>query len=130
MATSSFKLTGDKSLKRKLKMLGSTIVESILEEAVLAAAEPIQRQAEANAPRETGRLAGYIQIEVGDKSPGKVEVKIGPGKEGFYGKFVELGTVKSPPHPFLRPAVKQKKNEAFQEFSKVVREALETVRER
>lgn len=127
--SNKFKLTGDKNLKRKLKMLGSTVVENILEEASLAAAEPIQKQAEANAPRKTGRLAGDIQIEVGEKSPGKVEVKIGPGKDGFYGKFVELGTVKSPPHPFLRPAARSRRKEAFQEFSKVVRKALSTVRE-
>ncbi|KKN14049.1 hypothetical protein LCGC14_1000140 [marine sediment metagenome] len=128
--SNKFILKGDKELERKLKMLGRSTVENILEEAVLAAAEPIQKQASSNAPRETGNLSDSIEIEIGEKSHGKVEVKIGPGKNAFYGKFVELGTVNAPPHPFLRPAVKQKKNEAFNEFSKVVRKALNTVREK
>ena len=130
MAGSRFILKGDKELKRKLKQLGTVLVAHVLEEAALAAAEPIKKQAEANAPRKTGTLAKDIHVEVGEKSIGKVEVKIGPGKKGFYGKFVELGTVKSPPHPFLRPAVKQKKKEAFQEFSDVIRTALAKVREK
>ncbi len=125
-----FKLTGDKELKRKLKLLGTRLVAQVLEEAALAAAEPIKQQAEINAPRKSGTLASDIHAEVADKSPGKVEVNIGPGKRAFYGKFVELGTVKSPPHPCLRPAVKQKKTEAFQEFSKTIRKALAKVRER
>ena len=128
--TNKFIFKGDKDLERKLKMLGSTIMANVLEEAVIAAGEPIRDQASANAPRKTGRLAGDIHVEVGEKSVGKVEVKIGPGKDSFYGKFVELGTVSTPPSPFLRPAVKQRKQEAFQEFSKVVRKALSTVKER
>jgi HK97 gp10 family phage protein len=62
-------------------------------------------QAKSKAPRATGNLASEIAYEVvptRNTITGWVGVKKG---DAFYGYFQELGTRRSPAHPFLRPAV-------------------------
>lgn len=45
--------------------------------------------------------------------------------KGFYGRFIELGTQKMKPQPFLRPAIEGKRGEAVAEFVKFFRVAVE-----
>ena len=65
----------------------------------------VAEQAEANAPRRTGRLSRDIAYEV--KGEGKDIVGyVGVKKGGaFYGLFVERGTRRMRAQPFLRPAL-------------------------
>jgi len=113
----TIRIDGFDILKRKLRALGDVAADT-LEEAVLAGAKIIQEDASRRAPRRTGKLSQSIGIEVGDKTRDKVAVDVGPTKEAFYGKFVEMGhaLVRGrrkaekrvigyvPPKPFLRPA--------------------------
>ena len=48
------------------------------------------------------------------------------GKKGgaWYWHFLEFGTAKQPPQPYMRPAFEAKKVEAAQDFSKLVQKAL------
>jgi HK97 gp10 family phage protein len=54
--------------------------------------------------------------------------------EAYYGMFIELGTVKMPAQPFLRPAFESKKVEAVEtfrvEFAKAIDAAAKKVRGR
>ena len=64
-------------------------------------------QAQARAPKRTGKLQGDIDYTVtAEKSDivGRVGVKSGK-TAAFYGWFVEVGTRKMAAKPFLRPAV-------------------------
>lgn len=124
-----FELQGDKDLIRKLNMLGEKQIPAVLEKAALAASEIVREEAAQRAPVDTGTLSRNISKETVEKSKSVVEVNIGPGPQAFYGKFVELGTVKQPPHPFLRPAAETKQNEATKAFSKVLEAELEKARE-
>ena len=70
-----------------------------LSQVVRKAAFDIEAQAKANAPVDTGALRNSIQAE----TTGELEGEVGVGVE--YGPYVEFGTVKTAPQPFLGPAV-------------------------
>lgn len=128
------RVTGADELTRRLNILGEQAKE-VIEPAAKAGAEVIQMAASEKAPRgETGLLSELITYGTREKRPLKVTVDIGTAKEVFYGRFVELGhplvrgSKKAdkkvignvPPHPFLRPALDENK----QEVKKVVAEEI------
>ena len=51
-----------------------------------------------------GNLRRSITVDVGRDFDGNV-ARVGPGREAPYGKFLEFGTRKIKPRPFLRPAL-------------------------
>jgi HK97 gp10 family phage protein len=76
----------------------------------------VERQAKINVsqstghPRvQTGRLRGSITYNVNDKD---VEI----GSNVYYSKYLEFGTSKMPPYPWLFPAVESKRQEIIQAF--------------
>ena len=124
---STFKITGDKELKRTLFQMGQAAAD-ILEGAATKAAEVVREGAERRAPRDSGTLASNIFAEINEKSRTKVTISVGPGKEAFYGIWVELGTAKTAPHPYLRPAADQEKDNAFATYSVEIKRALDEVK--
>jgi HK97 gp10 family phage protein len=74
----------------------------------------VERQAKINVSQstghpkvQTGRLRSSITHNV---SPGEVEI----GSNVVYSKYLEFGTSKMPPYPFLFPAVELKKPEIIE----------------
>lgn len=61
-----------------------------------------KKEAQALAPRRTGRLARSIRFELVPTPDGWVA---SVNFREFYGRFFEFGTVRQPPQPFLRPGV-------------------------
>lgn len=61
-----------------------------------------ERSAKEYAPVDTGTLRRSITHELGKRG---VEQYVRIGTNVFYAIFQELGTVKHPAHPFLRPAL-------------------------
>lgn len=127
------KVEGGDKLARKLQMLAEETAREHMREAALAGAEVIRAEAEAKAPRKTGTLADDIWVGVKKQTKARVEVEIGPGEEGWYGRLVEDGhaivvgrrTVGYvPPHPFMRPALDEKTNEAQEAFVEELRRRL------
>lgn len=115
------KVEGGDKLARRLQMLAQETAREHMREAALAGAEVIRAEASAKAPRKTGILARDIQKEVTKQTKSRVEIHVGPGKKGWYGRLVEHGhaIVKGgrvighvPPKPFLRPAFDEKVDEA------------------
>lgn len=81
---------------------------AIIDEAIAEGAEIIAEDARSRVPIRTGALE--LSIESEQREQGTYEVVAG-GKEAFYGFFVEFGTSKMAPEPFMIPA-----EEAEREF--------------
>lgn len=127
-----FRGPSPEDIRRRLELMSQEVRGEALRDAVLEGAEVIRAQAEANARaiQRTGTLAGDIHAEINERrtTNTRAEALIGPGKKGWYGRFVEYGhdivrgTRKAtrrvvgyaPPKPWLRPAADAKRAEAEQ----------------
>lgn len=136
------KVEGGDKLARRLQMMAEEVAKTHMREAVLEGAEVIRAEAAEKAPRKTGTLASDIQKAVKKQTKNRVEVHIGPGKKGWYGRLVEEGHAivrggyrrfkknpsnvigHAPPHPFLRPALDEKADEANEVVAKELRRRL------
>ena len=127
------KVEGGDKIARKLQMMAEEVARTHMRECALAGAEVIRAEAATLAPRKTGTLAGDIQKEVKKQTKSRVDVHIGPGKEGWYGRFVEDGHAivvagkkvgDVPPHPFMRPAFDAKTGEAYDAFEAELKRRL------
>lgn len=131
MASSSrgvtVKITGEEELLRKLKALEDVALGSMLTEAVSAAAQLVVVEAKARAPVRTGNLREAIEAGEPKRVGFRVTAPIGPGKKGWYGLFVEVGTKLAAAHPFLRPALDGKRKEIKQTIREIVRQRIEKV---
>ena len=128
-----FKVEGGDKIARKLQMMAEEVARTHMRECALAGAEVIRAEIETTAPRKTGTLAGDIQKEVKKQTKSRVDVHIGPGKEGWYGRLVEDGHAivvagkkvgDVPPHPFMRPAFDAKTDEAYDAFAAELKRRL------
>lgn len=120
------KLMGEKKLLEKLRQLGEAAADA-LEEAAEAGADIVLEDAKARVPVRTGTLKESLTKETTEKTAGRAVVSVGPGKEGFYGRFVELGTSKTAPRPFLRPALDKNRRGVKAAVGDRVKAALEKV---
>lgn len=143
------RVTGGREIPRKLEQIPKDIAAGPMQEAVIAGAEIIQAEAirAAERIRKTGVLASDINVELGVETIGtNVEAKIGPGKAGWYGRLVEFGhknvrvtgRVKkgrrtyriteslgeTPPHPWLRPALDAKREDANKAMIRILERRL------
>lgn len=111
---------GLKELERNARLLEDAI-EDELPDAVDAGAEVVEEGARKRAPRETGKGAEEITREFRKKGKTEAAVAIGPGSEGFWLLFQEVGTEHHPPQPWLRPALDNKRKEAAAKFARKMR---------
>ncbi len=127
------KVEGGDKIARKLQMMAEEVARTHMRECALAGAEVIRAEAATLAPRKTGTLAGDIQKEVKKQTKSRVDVHIGPGKKGWYGRLVEDGHAivvagkkvgDVPPHPFMRPAFDAKTGEAYDAFEAELKRRL------
>ncbi len=153
------KVEGGDKIARKLQMIAEEYAKKHMRECALQAAEVIRKETvrrlgDSNIrPRvRTGTLRDNIEKEVRKQTKARVEIYVGPGKEAWYGDFVERGhalvlpsEVKTarrlrrsarklgeqftwhkmvPPYPFLRPAFEEKHDEATEVFEREIRKRL------
>lgn len=125
MAGGTIKVEGLRELGQTFKTLSYDIQKKVARAATNAGAQIIKRSAQSKVPVDTGNLKKNIivkRILPAEASPltsqsivtvrqGKLtEKQKGSGLEdAFYGRFVEFGTVKMSPRPYLRPAFEQNK---------------------
>jgi len=112
----------DKVLGQIAKEYGQKEGEKTLRDALRNAAKPVLDAAKDNVPTKSGALKDTIKVSVGrpnkaDKKNGATKdtvavarVKAGNTKKAavggvWYSNFVEYGTERSAPKPFLRPAI-------------------------
>jgi HK97 gp10 family phage protein len=131
MADVAMDLRGLEDLRRKLGRMSAEVANSVAQPALMAAAQPVVKEARVRAPRRTGRGAASIEAASRRQGAHEFQVAVGPSvgakwsrREGFYLLFVERGT--GPRHtksgafrgrmirkPFLRPALDAKRAEAI-----------------
>lgn len=126
-------LKGLDRLRRRLAAKLKRLEKRSMTEALRAAARPVVEQTEANirarfkshgqskASKTYGPLAGSVKASV-RIARGNANVRVGPGKDQFWGLFHEYGywagKTHVPARPFLRPAWDAKKTAALEEFRK------------
>lgn len=124
------RITGADELARKLNILGEE-AKKIVEPAGKDGADVIARAAKEKAPEKSGDLKNSISTKPKEIVPLKATFEI--GSDIFYAPFVEHGhplvrnkkTVGSVrPHPFLRPALDENKEEIKKVFADEVRRRL------
>lgn len=106
------KLRGFDQARAALRAMPDRIQNNVMRGAVAAIAKDVRTDAQSRAPVETGNLLDNIVSARSRGRRGQVKAsvivreqgKAGSGKNAFYWRFLELGTVKLAKRPFLRPA--------------------------
>lgn len=140
-------VTGLAELERRLTALSADMGGKIARGATAAGASVIRKEAKIRAPisdkphqlgvrkdqiAQPGNLRKNIILRRNGKSELAAEYHVTwragkaiAGLDAFYGKFVELGTVKMAPRPFLRPAFDSKKIAAVDKIAEVLKKRLD-----
>jgi HK97 gp10 family phage protein len=119
-------LDGHEELNRALRAIGDRASGIVLQRAAEEGAKEIQKEAERNAPRESGQLEENIVARViprGQKV-GRARADVGPTKRAFYAAFVERGTSRMPAQPWLRPAFEASISNATEAVGRALRKWL------
>lgn len=138
----SFQFEGLKELNDRLHKIRADVAGRIARAATAAGAKVVAKAARDAAPKDTGNLKAAIVSRynrrsrltsahtIGYRVARAKDVKAGKagtgekGKDAFYARFVELGTVKMPPRPFLAPALANNTKEATQAVADRIRKRL------
>ncbi|GEM_PF-2182685 len=130
-------IDGLDELEKNLLALPEDLAKKALGAAARKAMRGMQQRIQQSAPVKTGRLKKGIQVRskfIGDGvRGGTIIVSIGlqlkPKEQSvFYGKFVELGTVRiKTPHPFMKPEFDASAASTIQTFANELGDAIERV---
>ena len=94
------KVEGMENLLAEIERLGregSRIENRALKEAGEAVKQSIQNET----PTRSGKLKASISVSRVKTKGGIKQVEVGPGPDGYYGKFLEFGTIKMRANPFM-----------------------------
>ncbi len=129
----SVSLEGTEDLERAIKRLSVDTQGVHLRAAVEAGAEVVRDVASQLAPRSThgsrGHPAGFLAKNIRaerqfTRSQDTAVTHVGPTKEAYYGRFLEMGTVYEPAEPFLRPALDETKNDVVDTIAEHLRNVI------
>jgi HK97 gp10 family phage protein len=139
----SFKLDGLEDLKGQIAGLEAEVAAKAIALAARRAFAPVLEAARALVPVDTGLTRDHIVIARQKGGDDGTVVRVGLKVKAFKGaaklgrktssphwrwRFIELGTVKMPAHPFLRPALDQNASEVLailrEELAKSIARAL------
>ena len=99
---------------------GRKIENKALKEAGAVMKEAIQNEA----PVRTGKLKESITVSGVKTKDGVKYVEVGPGKDVYWGKFIEFGTVKLRAKPFMAPGYENAKERAMETIKEELRRGL------
>lgn len=105
---------------QRLGQQGSKIENKALKEAGAVVKAAIQNET----PVRTGKLKESITVSGVKTKDGVKYVGVGPGKNGWYGKFVEFGTVKMSANPFMTRGYERSKENAMETIKEELRKGL------
>lgn len=107
------KITGDKEVDKALANLDKKVAKKILRQSMKVALKPLKQEVENEIPVDSGLSKSLIKIRPGKRSRSgqSMLVDIKGDGETFYTQYVEYGTSKQKPNPFMRRAFdKEAKN--------------------
>ena len=117
MATATVKNL--ESVNRKFAKMSAAMKGRALERAGMAGILPIVNQAKIIVHKITGNLSRSIHAEPSEVSERQAIVRAGTNVE--YAAAEELGNEHRPPHPYMRPAFDDKRDEAVHETAESLR---------
>lgn len=135
-----FGVKGFRDLDRALARISAAMTPEVVEAALVAGAEEIAQEARKLAPVDTGTLRDSIQV-VSSREGMRLYLKsqadgatvyvgpVGSDEDGdvYYARYIEFGTSRHAPNPFLRPAIAAKADAAglvtVRRLQKVILEA-------
>jgi len=122
-------IEGMDALQKKLQELEYTMQRKVLIEAAKAGGQIVLDDAKSNAPRNTGKLAEGIRMQVknGESDIHQATVAVGPGRKQFYAGFQERGTKYQKAHPFMAPAVVRNRDRIRDAIRSALRDAIDRV---
>ncbi|MBA8057529.1 MULTISPECIES: HK97-gp10 family putative phage morphogenesis protein [unclassified Citrobacter] len=146
MIETSLDFSGLNVIAKDLEALSRAENNKVLRDATRAGAEVLKAEVIARAPVRTGKLKKNVVV-VTQKSRRRGEISSGVHIRGvnprtgnsdntmkannprnaFYWRFVEMGTVNMPPHPFVRPAFDTREELATQVAMKRMNQAIDEV---
>ena len=98
-----------KAIMKALQELPRNIEKNIMVGATRAAANVVLKEAKERVAVDTGNLRKSLGLIKRRGKKNRIIFSITPRsggkKDAFYGKFIELGTSKMTPKPYLRPAL-------------------------
>jgi len=103
-------LTGTPALNAKLRKIGDALSSQALANATLAGALIIEGSAKEKVHVITGNLRRSIRSAIETSTATSATAIVGTDVE--YAPYEEFGTRYRPPHPYLRPALDEKRDEA------------------
>lgn len=116
-------LLGMENLIAEVEKLGAA-GNRIENKALREAGEVVRGAIEKETPKRTGTLRESIKASGVRAKEGMKQVLVGPGDEGWYGKFVEFGTVKKKANPFMARGYEASKEEAVKKIAAELRKGL------
>ena len=98
--------SGLEDISRDLQLLSGAENNRVLREATRAVANELKEEVVSRAPVRRGKLRRNVHIRGVNPDTGNSDntMKADNPRNAFYWRFVEMGTVNMPPHPFVRPA--------------------------
>lgn len=119
-------LVGMDGILEKVKALGQRAAR-VENQALYAGAKIVRDNARQRAPRSAmakEHLADNIVISEPKQDENGKYVEVGPKAPFFYGKFLEYGTSKMPPRPFMGPAQAESKKQVLETIRQTLKEGL------
>lgn len=115
-------LQGMEQLMRQIQQMGRAIEGEVEEKALRKGAEHLREKIEGNAPERTGKLKS--EIIIGDVKDGSIDVGVDQQGKAFYGYFLEFGTSKMHPRPFIAPTLENEKQKTQDIMSDIIKTEL------
>jgi HK97 gp10 family phage protein len=118
----------NKALLKALAKLPFNIQKNVMVGSTRAGAKVVSDEAKRLVPVRYGRLKKSIGVLKRKSKRGEVIFSVSPRKggknNGFYGRFIELGTSKMIARPFLRPALEKSVDEVLVASKKYIEKRL------
>lgn len=116
-------IEGMTQLLQRIEQMGRTLETQVKEKALKESAELMKDKVVPLVPVRTGKLRQNIIVSDIDVNE---TIHIGPDQQGpvFYSHFLEFGTKKMSPKPFLGPAYENNKEAVQNKMAAVIRREL------
>lgn len=143
MIETSLDFSGLNDIAKDLEALSRAENNKVLRDATRAGAEVLKEEVIARAPVRTGKLKKNVVVVTQKSRRGEISsgvhirgvnprtgnsdntMKANNPRNAFYWRFVEMGTVNMPPHPFIRPAFDVRQEQATEVAIRRMNQAID-----